>query len=573
MQFTNKRDLIDHASEHGKAKSKVSIPPYKPHRCDHCGKCFSTNERLQKHLLCHGSEESKPLQCQVCLKRFMNNSALACHMKKHSDRKYYDCPICHLDFDHITALKEHVVMHALDDGKFPCIDCQRVFADFKTIRKHMRNFHSDKTYPCMHCDKVLPRPDKLKLHMLKHTSLREFMCETCGRQFKRKDKLKEHIKRMHTGARELSLDVPSTPSNKKFVPKVSPNDYHRFIYKCHQCLLGFKRRGMLVNHLAKRHPDIKPDSVPELNLPILKTQRDFYCQYCEKVYKSSSKRKSHILKNHPGLDLPLSSRKKSQTTEVPGIPNPTFSHTVGSVTMMPHSCVYCHKQYASKAKLTQHQRRKHPEAVAPLPEKQQLKSERLMQQLTSVALPQQQQVQPGMERYEAEMVQVTATEGMPTADLLTQAMSELTQSLGEYHIPPGTRLLHTNSGAMVQVQAAPPHLQHSTIELSHLGQTLAHTQFAQHAHLIQVAAAGTPPQQQQQVPQPISPQPNTVATPTPQQQPITLSITPQPQQQAQPIALSITTQQQQVQPIAMSITPSHPAYGQQRSWNNYQTYR
>jgi hypothetical protein len=27
---------------------------------------------------------------------------------------------------------------------------------------------------------------------------------------------------------------------------------------------------MLVNHLAKRHPDIPPDSVPELNLPILK---------------------------------------------------------------------------------------------------------------------------------------------------------------------------------------------------------------------------------------------------------------------------------------------------------------
>lgn len=27
---------------------------------------------------------------------------------------------------------------------------------------------------------------------------------------------------------------------------------------------------MLVNHLAKRHPDIPPDTVPELNLPILK---------------------------------------------------------------------------------------------------------------------------------------------------------------------------------------------------------------------------------------------------------------------------------------------------------------
>jgi hypothetical protein len=36
---------------------------------------------------------------------------------------------------------------------------------------------------------------------------------------------------------------------------------------------------------------------------------------------------------------------------------------------MPHLCEYCHKQYASKAKLTQHQRKKHPDIVPPLPPK------------------------------------------------------------------------------------------------------------------------------------------------------------------------------------------------------------
>jgi hypothetical protein len=39
--------------------------------------------------------------------------------------------------------------------------------------------------------------------------------------------------------------------------------------------------------------------------------------------------------------------------------NPTFSATVGSVTSQPHNCLYCHKQYASNAKLLQHQRKKH----------------------------------------------------------------------------------------------------------------------------------------------------------------------------------------------------------------------
>ena len=65
--------------------------------------------------------------------------------------------------------------------------------------------------------------------------------------------------------------------------QVSPSEYQRFIYKCHTCMLGFKRRGMLVNHLNKRHPNIKPESVHELSLPILKQQRDYYCQHCDKV--------------------------------------------------------------------------------------------------------------------------------------------------------------------------------------------------------------------------------------------------------------------------------------------------
>lgn len=70
---------------------------------------------------------------------------------------------------------------------------------------------------------------------------------------------------------------------------MSPTDYHRFIYKCHKCLLGFKRRGMLVNHLAKRHPDIPLETVPELNLPILKTTKDYFCQYCNKVRRLKKK--------------------------------------------------------------------------------------------------------------------------------------------------------------------------------------------------------------------------------------------------------------------------------------------
>lgn len=38
-----------------------------------------------------------------------------------------------------------------------------------------------------------------------------------------------------------------------------------------------------VNHLSKRHPEMRIEEVPELTLPIIKPNRDYFCQYCDKV--------------------------------------------------------------------------------------------------------------------------------------------------------------------------------------------------------------------------------------------------------------------------------------------------
>jgi len=184
--------------------------------------------------------------------------------------------------------------------------------------------------------------------------------------FPLQDKLRDHVRRVHpsgSAADDESASKPRRRSSKpsgdpKFVPKIPPSDYHQFIFKCNDCQLGFKRRGMLVNHLAKRHPTVNIATVPELNLPIVRSQRDFYCQYCDKVYKSSSKRKTHILKAHPGAEMPAGARRGVVGEDGP-LPNPTFSATVGSILTSAHACNCCHKQYASKAKLLQHQRKKH----------------------------------------------------------------------------------------------------------------------------------------------------------------------------------------------------------------------
>lgn len=47
--------------------------------------------------------------------------------------------------------------------------------------------------------------------------------------------------------------------------------------------VSFSLFPLQVNHLSKRHPDMKIEEVPELTLPIIKPNRDYFCQYCDKV--------------------------------------------------------------------------------------------------------------------------------------------------------------------------------------------------------------------------------------------------------------------------------------------------
>ncbi|XP_055302719.1 uncharacterized protein LOC129568626 [Sitodiplosis mosellana] len=389
--------------------------------CQTCQRHFVTAKKLEKHHLSNCSDkESMAVQCHICLKHLQTPSALSMHIKTHnSPSGICICPFCSQRYQSTIVFKEHVKSH-MTNGTYKCPHCTKDFPKYSSVRKHIRINHSTVRFVCHECGKDFKSKYKLKEHSLSHSDVREFSCDDCDKQFKRKDKLREHILRIHakksfsrnskkfkTNIKGESLetsrdeapaedyandedlllteekdctvqwssksmqsddelpDVDSTEASSKprFKPKVPPTDYERFIYKCQDCMLGFKRRGMLVNHMAKRHPEIRIDSIHELNLPILKTERCFYCQYCEKSYKSSSKRKAHILKYHPGQQLPVSTRYKNEESENALEQNPSFIANIGSITTHAHQCKWCYRQYASRSRLLQHKRKDHSKEI------------------------------------------------------------------------------------------------------------------------------------------------------------------------------------------------------------------
>ncbi|KFP04512.1 PR domain zinc finger protein 10, partial [Calypte anna] len=530
---------------------------FRPFKCLQCGKAFREKDKLDQHLRFHGREGNCPLTCDICNKGFINSGALESHMKFHMDQKTYSCIFCPESFDRLDLLKDHVAIH-VSDGYFTCPTCKKRFPDFIQVKKHVRSFHSEKIYQCTECDKAFCRPDKLRLHMLRHSDRKDFLCSTCGKQFKRKDKLREHMQRMHNPEREAKK-ADRISRSKTFKPRIASTDYESFMFKCRLCMMGFRRRGMLVNHLSKRHPDMKIEEVPELTLPIIKPNRDYFCQYCDKVYKSASKRKAHILKNHPGAELPPSIRKLRPAG--PGEPDPMLStHTqlTGTIATPPVCCPHCSKQYSSKTKMVQHIRKKHPE-FAQLPNTIHAPLATAVISSTPAVL----------------TTDSTTGETVVTTDLLTQAMTEISQTLTtDYRTPQGdyqriqyipvsqsTTGLQQPQHIQLQVvqvaQATSPHQsQHSTVDVGQLHDPQTYAQHAIQVQHIQVTEPAPATQSSSQVGgQPLSPS------------------SQQSQQELSPSQMQTTTstpnqglQQQQQQGSAVQHTylPS--------TWNSFRSY-
>ncbi|XP_067420001.1 PR domain zinc finger protein 10 isoform X1 [Emydura macquarii macquarii] len=530
---------------------------FRPFKCLQCGKAFREKDKLDQHLRFHGREGNCPLTCDICNKGFINSGALESHMKFHLDQKTYSCIFCPESFDRLDLLKDHVAIH-VNDGYFTCPTCKKRFPDFIQVKKHVRSFHSEKIYQCTECDKAFCRPDKLRLHMLRHSDRKDFLCSTCGKQFKRKDKLREHMQRMHNPEREAKK-ADRISRSKTFKPRIASTDYESFMFKCRLCMMGFRRRGMLVNHLSKRHPDMKIEEVPELTLPIIKPNRDYFCQYCDKVYKSASKRKAHILKNHPGAELPPSIRKLRPAG--PGEPDPMLStHTqlTGTIATPPVCCPHCSKQYSSKTKMVQHIRKKHPE-FAQLPNTIHTPLAAAVISSTPAVL----------------TTDSTTGETVVTTDLLTQAMTELSQTLTtDYRTPQGdyqriqyipvsqsTAGLQQPQHIQLQVvqvaQATSPHQsQHSTVDVGQLHDPQTYTQHAIQVQHIQVTEPAPTPatQSSSQVgAQPLSP--------SSQQSQQELSPS---QMQTTTSAPSQTLQQQQGSSVQHTFLPS--------TWNSFRSY-
>ncbi|XP_055859214.1 PR domain zinc finger protein 10-like isoform X2 [Episyrphus balteatus] len=381
--FMTNASLKKHFALHIAANKTAKTKPAKPakqkrstHKCPLCSKRFLSENKLKLHRRTH-SNIDKPHKCPHCDQHCATPTALAAHVRSHTNR-LYSCVFCQETFKYVVDFKKHVLRHKVD-GFFVCFHCKKNYKEYHIVRRHIRIFHPALKYPCNECDRLFLHLSYLRRHKATHGKKKTIPCLECPQQFQKRSELNNHVKTFHKGKTKRktkksrigkkeksseknddSENLKLTPSKKLKSSKTSPvkspeviaESYYHSQFKCEPCKLGFKRRGMLVNHLVKRHPEQNIDSIEELNQPIVKIQTMFKCPHCPKLYKNNAKRKGHILKNHPGLEIPASFRKK------PVLIDPNVQ-TVGCIKTDIQKCHLCYKQYVSRLRLVTHYRKAH----------------------------------------------------------------------------------------------------------------------------------------------------------------------------------------------------------------------
>lgn len=172
-------------------------------------------------------------QCPACVVSFVNPFELFVHQRlKHPKdvfKKIYSCSLCtdKKDYSNLFTFVNHATSKHLDNAKFTCIVCTKVFWNYLALANHYKDVHP--TFPCVFC------------------------CH-CGKIFMNVTVASSHFK---------ALNLLRTPEERQLLKegKIQEDPSHI----CHVCARNFKSRGTLLNHV-KTHETLEPSDLLQCHI-------------------------------------------------------------------------------------------------------------------------------------------------------------------------------------------------------------------------------------------------------------------------------------------------------------------
>ena len=117
----------DYDTAHAQSNTRAPPPPRPEHpdarhKCDVCGRKFTTKSNLRHHLKNVHNPDGPRYECEVCGKRFTQKGSLGLHLETvHSaDGSSHECEVCPRKFKQKSGLTFHRrTVHGVDVVHFP----------------------------------------------------------------------------------------------------------------------------------------------------------------------------------------------------------------------------------------------------------------------------------------------------------------------------------------------------------------------------------------------------------------------------------------------------------------------